>query len=273
MKNNYTRNILYISLLLTTLVIIVSCVGLFTPGFYLQETRNWQAQAIGQDIFDLFLCTPVLLVSAILAYRGNTSAALILAGTIIYLIYTFLIYCFAVHFNNLFIIYCLILGLSFYSIVYFFYIQSKQPFFISIKKPTLIKMTGIYFIVISTSFYGLWLSEIIPATLKNYVPQTLIDTGLLTNPVHVIDLSVILPGIFIIGILLLKKKTSALLLAPVFLTFFILMDTTIGMLMMIMEQKGLEADLFIAAIMGGLALFSLILLWKFLSAKTDLSHQ
>jgi len=37
-------------------------VGLFIPDTYAKETANWQAQALAQDIFDLFLITPLLLI-------------------------------------------------------------------------------------------------------------------------------------------------------------------------------------------------------------------
>lgn len=267
MQSNYRVNILRLSLPLAAMVIAVSCTGLFTHNFYSRETLNWQAQAMGQDIFDLFLCIPVLIATALLAYRGNQPAVLVWAGAVVYLMYTFMIYGFAVHFNALFLIYCFILGLSFYSLVYFFYSRLKQPFVAAFKKPTFAKLTGVYFLIISILFYFLWLSEIIPSTLKNIVPKTLSDTGLFTNPVHVIDLSVILPGIFITGILLLKKKSIGFFLAPIFLTFFIIMDLTIGGLMILMKQRGLEADLSVATIMGVLALVSFIFLAGFLSGR------
>ena len=69
METKKDTALLYLSLPASLLIGIVSCVGLFSPDFYNLETLNWQAQSIGQDIVDLFLVMPVLLISACLAYR------------------------------------------------------------------------------------------------------------------------------------------------------------------------------------------------------------
>lgn len=66
--------ILVLSLPLALLVIGVSCVGLFTPEFYSRESMNWQAQSIGQDLMDLSVIIPVLLISAAMAYSGHRLA-------------------------------------------------------------------------------------------------------------------------------------------------------------------------------------------------------
>jgi hypothetical protein len=118
------------------------------------------------------------------------------------------------------------------------------------------KVTGIYFLAISILFYFLWLSEVIPSALQNTTPKSLAEVGLPTNPVHVIDLSVILPAIFITGILLLGKNVIGILFAPVMLSFFILMDITIGALVVVMKTKGLETDLSVTTIMSVLAVLS-----------------
>lgn len=253
------KSISWLSLLNAFLIIFASSVGLFAHDSYSRESSNWQAQAIGQDLVDLFLLVPCLLITGFLA-SGNYIARVMWGGVLLYLIYTFLIYCFDVHFNNLFVIYCFILGLSFYSFLYFISVQSKEQGVIEFTKSLPVKAVGIYFLIISGVFSFLWLSEIIPAILHNTTPKSLIETGLLTNPVQVIDLSLFLPGIFITGVLVLKKKPMGLMLAPVILTFFILMDITIGFLVIVMKQRGLESNLSVTVAMSVLALFSLIML-------------
>ena len=129
-----------------------------------------------------------------------------------------------------------------------------------------VKTVGIYLIILSGLFYLLWLSEIIPAIFSNATPATIIETGLLVNPVHALDLSVVLPGFMIVGTLLIKKNPLGLLLAPVVLTFCILMDITIGTLMIVMNMRGIETDSSLTVIMGLLALFTLGLLVWFLKS-------
>jgi hypothetical protein len=119
---------------------------------------------------------------------------------------------------------------------------------------------GIYFIVISCLFFLLWLAEIVPAIINQVTPASLIETGLLTNPVYVIDLSVCLPALFITGFLLLGKNVLGSLLTPAMLVFLILMDLTIGALTVLMKSKGLTGDYSVAVAMFVLALLSMVLL-------------
>lgn len=254
--------VLWFSLPLAALVIFVSAIGLSTPGFYAAETTNWQAQSAGQDLIDLFIVVPALLVSAVFAYNKKKAAILVWGGVITYLLYTFLIYCFAVHFNRLFIFYCLTLGLSFYSLCCFFFLwvnkSCKAIHFSAVPN----RIIGIFFIVIAVLFYFLWMAEIIPAIINDEVPKSIKETGLITNAVHVIDLSVFLPGLFITGVLLLKRKIAGYMMAPVLLSFFVLMNITIGVLVLIMIQRGIEESYNVAVIMGFLTIVSAgLLVW------------
>lgn len=96
------------------------------PGFLFQETLNWQTQSIGQDMIDLFLMTPCLVITSILSCKKCNPAIMKWGGVVLYLTYTFAIYCFDIHFNKLFIIYCPALGFSFYSILYFLFLQHRE---------------------------------------------------------------------------------------------------------------------------------------------------
>jgi hypothetical protein len=119
---------------------------------------------------------------------------------------------------------------------------------------------GYYFILLAVVFYFLWLSEIIPAILNRTTPTSITETGLITNPVHVLDLSVLLPGLVFVAVNLIHRRIWGILLAPVVLTFLILMNITIGIIIVVMNIKGFEGELSAAIIMGILALFSLVLL-------------
>lgn len=257
------KTILALSLPLSILTIFVSYTGLFTPGFYSAETLNWQAQAMGQDMIDLFLVTPCLLITSVLVYKNNRTAALIWGGVVLYLTYTFVLYCFDVHFNKLFVYYCLCLGLSFYSFLHFLFAYHHQNIEVHSENESIVRSIGIYLIVIAVLFYALWLAEIVPAISQNIPPKSIAETGVSTNGVHVLDLSVILPAAFITGILLLRRKQFGFIFAPIFLTFFVLMDITIGALTIVMKIKGVESDLSLTAIMAVLASVSTVLLIRY----------
>ena len=244
---------------------IVSAVGLYAPGFYQQESINWQAQSMGQDLLDLFMVTPVLLICAALAYGGSRPAKFIWAGANLFLVYTFTIYCFDVHFNSMFYFYCICLCLSFYSFLYFLYSELMKPDRDDEMLSPKTRVIGVYFITISILFYILWLSDVVTSILYDTSPDSLSLASLPTNPVHVLDLAIILPALCLTGILLFRQHRIGFLLAPVMLVFTLLMNVTIGGLNLIMHYRGLETNWMITGIMFGLAVFNFILLlsyWK-----------
>lgn len=249
-----------LSLPLAAFIITASVAGLLTPGFYSKETHNWAAQSMGQDSIDLFMITPVLIVSAILASQKNKTMLPVWGGANLYLVYTFTIYCFDVHFNQLFLIYCFCFGLSAFSFIFFLIALKNDCPGNNLRHRTPLRFIGIYFIIISVLFYLLWMADIFPPILKNTIPEKLVGTGLFTNPAEVLDLSLVLPGIFITGIFLLNGRSIGFVLTPVLLTFIILMDITVSALTIYTNSKGLAIDISIAVVMAMLALFSAALL-------------
>lgn len=251
-------SILKFSVPLILLVIVVSVCGLLYPEIYKAASPNWLAQSVGQDTVDLFLIVPVLIIGTVYSMSSHRFAIYLWLGTLLYLVYTFVIYCFAVRFNPLFILYCLTLGLSFFSVVWFFSGNSKK--FYGNTGNRFLNIVGIYFIVISIVFYSVWLMEVIPAMINNEIPASTREAGLFTNPVHVLDLSLFLPGTFLVGIMALRRTLLSTILSPVLLTFFILMDITIAALSVIMATRGVGGSYVVATVMTCLAVFTLLLL-------------
>lgn len=244
------------SLIVTVLICLTSWRGLFSPGVYTKETELWTAQAMGQDLINLYII-PFYLLSALLINRKENYFALIWTGISSYFVYTFLIYCFDIQFNRMFLLYVSILGLTCYSLFIFYYANGER--FYTPKKPSFLhQLTGGYFIFTAILFSGTWLSVIIPATVFNTVPEDL--EMLPTNPVHVLDLAIVLPGIFIAGLLLIRDRKLGHFLAPVVLTFSALMQLTIVLLMLFLEEHGKHTPSGVIWFVFVLALISSVLL-------------
>jgi hypothetical protein len=245
-----------LSLIISALICITSWQGLFSPEIYAKETELWAAQATGQDLINLYII-PFYLLSGLLINRKENYFGLIWTGISCYFIYTFLIYCFDVQFNRMFLFYVLILGLSIYSLFLMLYSYSTK-FRVSKVGSFPDQLTGGYFIFIAVLFCGAWLSVILPANLLNTTPSN--QEMLPTNPVHVLDLAIVLPGIFIGGVLLIRKKKLGYFLAPVILTFSLLMQLTIGVLMLFLSDHGQNTPPEIIWFIFSMALISLFLL-------------
>ena len=253
-----------LSVPLAILTAIVSYAGVFVESTYARENSLYAAQGIGQDIVNLFIVVPILLLAAFFAWRKSKLGLLIWSGAVFYLAYSYTIYSFGLHFNNLFIAYCLILGLSFYSLVYFLISSLSENVSQWFASDVSTKPTGIFLVVIAVLFYFIWLSEIIPAILINATPKSIIESGLLINPVHVLDIAICLPALIVTGIALIKKKNIGFLLAPTMLLFCIFMAVAIAAMLITMKAKGLDTNLVLAAIFGFITLLSSFFLARYL---------
>lgn len=248
--------VLWFTVPLAGLIAIVSLAGLLDPELYSKETSDWAVQSVAQDAVDLFLILPVLVLAGLYTHRGEKRAAPIWGGTLLYLVYTFLIYCFSVHFNALFLAYVAILGIAAYATAYAARTQlipPSQP--MASGRPA--RVIGIYFIVVAILFYLLWLADVVPAITGGYTPSTIVAAGLPTNPVHVLDLALFLPGVLIVGVLLRRGLPLGMMLAPVILVFFVLMDLTITVIFIAQQSTGAEVRLPALVLMPVMAVLSL----------------
>jgi hypothetical protein len=249
---------------LAGLVAVASLGGLLGPATYARETANWTAQAIAQDWVNLVLLAPTLVVTALLALRGSRGGRLLLGGALIYATYTFFIYAFAVHFNALFLVYCAALGLAFYALAALTagLLGEDVARWFDGRAPR--RLLGWCLIVLGAVFYALWLAEDVPAIVRGTVPASTAEGGFFTNPVHVLDLALLLPAFLAGGVALLRGRPLGYALGPMVFTFNVLMGTTIAVIFLFLRARGLGGDLGLVAAFALVVVASLAVLAAFL---------
>lgn len=265
MDKKLSDKLVVASVVIAVLVVIASLLGLFYPEIYAQETDNWRMQAQGQDIGNL-LAVIVLLASAYGLHRQSFKAYLVWIGVLFYLLYAYIVYAVAVHFGSLFLVYAAVLGVVFYSLLYAF-ISNTIP-----------KETGIYakarartaasYVLIGTGvlFALLWLSEIIPALIAGNPPASLVEAGLIVNPIHAIDLSVVLPGMIITGILAKRGNYNGLFFVVPWLVFTALMGASIVAAMFIILVASTTTNVVVPTLMVTVVvLLSIVALYYFMA--------
>ena len=90
-----------------------SVVGLLEPELiYGRETPVLYSSAIAQDLANLFLVAPLMLVLTVRASRGSRRSWLCLIGFLAFTAYNYAIYAFSIHFGPLFLVWVTVLGLS-----------------------------------------------------------------------------------------------------------------------------------------------------------------
>ena len=234
---NKDKVLVYFTIPIVVLIILCSGIGILNQDVYAKETIDWMSQCLGQDISNLVCVAPILIISAFLITKGVRGAKIIWAGTMLTNIYSYVIYAFAVHFNFLFHLYCLILGLSIYAVIYFFSQYMKEDFREWYEKEVATRAVGNFLLIVGILFVLLWLSQSLPAALTNTVPDSILSDGLLTNPVHALDFSFYLPLMFVAAVKLKKKKALGFLLAPMMLVFAGITSVNIISLMVVSTIK------------------------------------
>ncbi|MHA6695170.1 hypothetical protein [Homoserinimonas sp. A520] len=229
-----SRLLIGMSLVIAALVTVASVLGLIASWPYQEETENWVLQARGQDIGNL-LAVVILVASAIRMRAGSFGAAQWWMGTLLYLLYAYIVYAFAVHFGRLFLVYVAILGLVFFTLVIALSTRERAPAYPS--RPA--RLLAAWVLIATGALFALlWLSELVPATVTGQVPPSIAAAGLIVSPIHAIDLSVVLPGMIIIGVLSLRGNKTGLMLTVPALIFSVLMGSSIIAAMLLIVATG-----------------------------------
>lgn len=253
-----------LALPLAVLFAAASVGNILLPGVYARETATWAAQGLGQDWVDLLVVAPLLILSARGTRRGSVRWTLVLGGTLAYTAYSFVLYAFAVHFNSLFLVYTLALGLSFYALVNCVIGFSREAggWF---AEPGPARAAGLFAILVGSAFYALWLSEIVPATVAGAAPPSAVGAGLITSPVQILDIGIVLPAFIIGGVALVRRRPLGYWLVPMMLAFGVVMDLALIGMVLSMAARGLGAAgprLAVFTLMGVVSLALLLALLR-----------
>jgi hypothetical protein len=265
MSSNHSRFAIIAAWPIALLLAGLSLAGLLSSA-YARETTAWIAQAIGQDWFDLVIAAPWIAICGVAARTGGYRWSVLLAGAYAYTVYEMFIYAFAIHFNALFLVYCATLGLSGFALVAIVLDLSRRIEHIDRRGA---RVAGGFLITLGAAFGMMWLAEDVPAMLRNTPAQTLVETGLFTNPVHVIDLAFVLPAHVLAGVLVWKRRSSGELFAPIVLAFGVLMAASIGGMMVVMHVTGAEAAPPVTIAMLAVAAVTAAVLARVLRPRND----
>jgi hypothetical protein len=229
---------LWLSILAVLFAIAGNIIALLVPRIYADLTPVFFPQAIAQDIASLVIVSPAWLILAILALRGSLRAYLLWLGVLTFTVYNYVIYTFSVPFGPLFLLWVAVLGLSLYSLIGGVVSIDHETVKSSFKSQRVITFVVWFLIIIAVLFGLLWLSEDIPALLSGNIPQSVLEMGVPTNPVHILDLGFFLPAVFVTAIMLRKQKPLAYTLAPAFIVFLILTGIPILITPIVQSARG-----------------------------------
>lgn len=209
-----------------------------TARIYGQESTSLVQQAVAQDLVNLVLVVPLLVGLAVRTAHGSWRARPVLFGALLYTVYNYVIYAFAIHFGPLFLLWVAVLGLATFALIGgVAAVHPRSP-----STSRLVRLTGWFLIVVAILFGLLWLADIVPALRTGTAPASAVELGLPTNPVHVLDLAFLLPAALVIGVGLLRHRPQALAFAPALLLFLALTGAPILVTPFVAVARGEVAE-------------------------------
>jgi hypothetical protein len=255
------------------LAIAGSVVGLLASGHvYSRETSALSNAAAAQDLVNLVLVSPLLLVLAVRAYRGSLRSWMCWLGCLAFTVYNYAIYAFSIHFGPLFLVWIMVLGLSLFALIGG--VTALDPSALSARfagRP--VRLPGWFLIVVAVLFALLWLSEIVPDLLAGRPSTSATEWNVPTNPVHVLDLAFFLPAACLSGVLLLRHRWLGYGTAAGQLVWLELTCLPILVTPFIANLRGDNPGWSVMAPIGIMALATLTVLWRVLDDKGGLRNQ
>jgi hypothetical protein len=185
--------------------------GLVFTGLYV-DAPNWAQQARGTDLATLFLAVPVLAIGLWTSTRGSSAGRLAVVAGLLYLVYNYAIFAFAVAMNPLTAVYIAILGVSLWSLVLAGGAAVAGSDGVTERLNR--RAAGGLLIGVAAMFGLLWLGQIATASTTGILPPDLVKAGISSNPVYALDLAFFLPLCALAGMGLLRRNSAAAFAFP-----------------------------------------------------------
>ena len=231
-----------------------SVVGLSVDRIYGGLTPAFLPQALAQDIANLLIATPALVISAILALRGSIRALMVWLGVLAFTVYNYVIYVFSIPFGALYPVWAAVLGLSLFALIGGATSLDSDAIAARFRSARAVRVAAWVTLVVAGLFVLIWLSEDVPALLTATTPKTAVEMDLPTNPVHALDYVFFLPAAIVCGIRLLKRRAFAYPAIVALLVFMVLTCMPILIMPFVQAVRGETAVWALLAPIGVLAL-------------------
>ncbi len=252
-ESSLSGKVVHFSVPTALLILLTSAGGIFFPGIYSGETSLVVAQASAQHWIHLVIVAPLLIIAALLMKEGRADAIFVWLGTMAYALYSFAVFCFTIRSGVLFPGYCALLGLSLYGILAVVAATDANEVSESFDKGKSNNLIMAYLWIVVLLFSSQWLKEIIPQMFSGGAAGSVGQAGAFGTVIHVLDLSIFLPGMGIAAILMRKRHPLGFVLAPSLIVFTIITNIAYAVMIMSVRASGLPVRLSSAWVFAAIA--------------------
>lgn len=214
-------------------------VTIYGEGLYKHMSADVAIQGIAQDYITLIVGVPLLLISLFLALRGSFRGRFLLAGVLNYFFITYLFYMNMAMYNQFFLIYVVLTGLSFFAFAITLLSIGIKDLSDKFSNKTPFKFVGLFLIINSILIALLWLSVVVPPLMDKTIYPDAVD-HFTTLVVQGFDLSLLLPISFVGGWLLIRKNNYGYLISTVTIVFLSILMTALVAKIIAMVNAGVN---------------------------------
>ena len=238
-------------------------VKIYGKGLYRYDSVSTAVQAIAQDKVTLFLGIPLLTVSLFLSRKGLLKGRLLLAGTLGYFLYTYASYSFLSMYNPLFLIYVMLLSVSFFAFTLTMMSFDMEKLGLCFNRKLPVKFLGGFLLFVATAIAAMWLGRIVPPLMNGTVPAEL--EHYTTLVIQALDLGFVVPVAILSGALVIRRNAFGYLLASVVMVKGITMLTAITAMIIGMATAGVKvgyAEMILFPLFNIVAIYCTVLIMK-----------
>ncbi|HEY7685008.1 MAG TPA: hypothetical protein VH833_02760 [Gemmatimonadales bacterium] len=207
---------LWLSALIVVLAVPTHLLGLLSPSIY-RDPAVLLPQNLGTDVVTLAVGIPLLALATAAMRRGSLRARLLWLGALGYMVYAYGMYAIGVRWNQLFLVYVALFGLSLFAVIIGLVGTDAVRVRAGVTGRPAVRPVAVYLIVIAVLVAALWLAEEVRALLSGTVPPSVVQFESPTNIVHVFDLALVLPALLLAAVMLLRDRPWGYVLAGMLL--------------------------------------------------------
>jgi hypothetical protein len=184
-------------------------------GLYRNDTLFSAGTFRGTDAVTLVITVPLLVIAFVIYRRGTLLGRLMLVSVLSWFLYNGASMSLGAAYNSLFLAYIVLFSASLFAFMMVFS-SIDLPTLAACLSPNTPRLGLVIFLFIAgLAPLGLWLSDVIGSLVQGKAPELL---ATYTTPVtYTIDLGVIVPVVFIAGVLVLRRSSLGYLLALIML--------------------------------------------------------
>lgn len=213
-------------------------VEMFGDGLYRYDTLFTGATFRGTDAITVFVALPLLVYAFVLYRHGSLRGGFLLTAMLSYFLYNAVHMAFAAAYNPLFLLYIPYFSASLFAFILAFTsinLDSLPTHMSTTRLPH--RGMVVFLFVAGLAPLFLWGSELVNALFQKQVPPLL--GSYTTMFTHALDLGLIVPVVYLTGVLLLRRAPLGYLLAFVMLALLALIGLVVVAQTVVQLQVGI----------------------------------